>query len=47
MPEYMNEENKAETFWQNLETKVDSLEEAKQALQEVDGGEGGGPVDKW
>ena len=42
MAEY-TEDNKAETFWQNLESKVE-IEEAKKALQES---EDGPPVDKW
>ena len=41
---YINEENKAENFWQNLTTNADSLEEAKKALEED---RKGPPVEKW
>ena len=44
MAEY-TEDNKAETFWQNLESKVE-IEEAKKALQETSADDGP-PVDKW
>jgi hypothetical protein len=43
MAEY-TEDNKAETFWQNLESKVE-IEKAKLALQETS--DDGPPVDKW
>jgi hypothetical protein len=39
-----HEETKAETFWQNLQSKADSIEEVKEALDE------GGPdipLEKW